>query len=75
MAFNLLLIVLFNKNLFYTGTLLKRIIISNPTNINNCYNNIVIYVISGIKRLINIRIIRRTGVPGLNIRVIQSRNY
>ena len=76
MVFSLPFIIFFNKNLFYTGTLLRRAVTSNPANISNRYNNITVYVISGTKGLISIRITRgKTGIPGLNTRTVQSRDY
>ena len=73
MAFNFLLIIFFNKNLFYINIFLKKATTSNPTNINSRYNNITIYIILRTGKLINIR--SRTGIPGLNIRAVRSRNY
>ena len=74
-AFNLPFIAFFNRNLFYTCALLGRTVISNPTGINNYYNNVAVYIILGIRGLINIKIIRRTGALGLSIRVVRSRDY
>ena len=74
-TFNFPLIIFFNKNLFYIGALLKRIITSNPTNISSRYNNITIYIILGIRKLVSVGIIGRTGVPGLSIKIIRSYNY